>query len=89
MKMVVYQKNKSIAMITLNRPDAENRINIEVADALRDIRHQINQDETVKVIIITGQGNKAFCSGICLALQDQCRRINNILGRTGQRPKVG
>ncbi len=62
--MVVYQKNESIAMITLNRPDEQNRINIEVADALRDIRRQINQDETVKVIIITGQGNKAFCSGV-------------------------
>lgn len=62
--MVVYQKNESIAMITLNRPDEQNRINIEVADALRDIRRQINQDESVKVIIITGQGNKTFCSGV-------------------------
>ncbi len=51
-------------MITLNRPDEQNRINIEVADALRNIRRQINQDESVKVIVITGQGNKAFCSGV-------------------------
>ncbi len=79
MKMVVYQKNKSIAMITLNRPDAENRINVEVADGLRDIRHQINQDETVKVIIITGQGNKAFCSGVdseaFFQIKDKPKRI--------------
>lgn len=77
--MVVYQKNKSIAMITLNRPDAENRINIEVADALRDIRHQINQDETVKVIIITGQGNKTFSSGVdseaFVRFEDKTKRI--------------
>jgi naphthoate synthase len=52
-----------IAKITINRPEVHNAFRpetlIEVSDALEKAR----EDTTVGVIIFTGQGDKAFCSG--------------------------
>ena len=52
-----------IAKITINRPEVRNAFRpetlIEVSDALEKAR----EDTTVGVIILTGEGDKAFCSG--------------------------
>lgn len=60
---VGYTKKDHIAYITLNRPEAGNIINLKLAQELEDVCRQINQDEDVYVVILTGAGDKAFCSG--------------------------
>ena len=59
---IIYQKRGQIVDITLNRPKINNAINIRLAEELLDICSEVNQDEDVRVVTITGAG-KAFCVG--------------------------
>jgi len=60
---IIYTQKDHIAYITLNRPDVDNAINQQLAQELEDVCQQINQDETIYVVIITGAGDRAFCCG--------------------------
>ena len=60
---IIYSKKEHIAFVTLNRPKADNIINQQMAQELENICCQINQDNDVYVVIITGTGDKAFCGG--------------------------
>lgn len=62
-KAVVYQKIEAAGMVTINRPEANNAINEQVAEELARICHDISIDESVKVVIITGAGHKTFSAG--------------------------
>lgn len=52
-----------ICLIKINRPDKLNAMNIEVANELIQLFQKIENDENIKVIIITGVGDKAFSAG--------------------------
>ena len=58
---IIYTKKDHVASITLNRPEAGNSFNLELAQELEDACRQVNQDEDVYVVIVTGSGD-AFCS---------------------------
>ncbi|MGD0627118.1 MAG: enoyl-CoA hydratase/isomerase family protein [Thermodesulfobacteriota bacterium] len=60
---ILYEKKDGIATITFNRPKALNAINIEMAEELKDALSDFKDDEETKVGILTGAGEKAFCSG--------------------------
>jgi enoyl-CoA hydratase len=60
---VSYAKKGHVAHITLNRPEAGNSINLELAQELEAVCRQLNHDEAIYVVIVTGAGNKAFCKG--------------------------
>ena len=60
---VIYTKKDHIAHITLNRPEAGNIINQQLAQELEDVCRGINQDEDIYVVVLTGAGDKAFCKG--------------------------
>jgi enoyl-CoA hydratase len=62
-KSIVYQKIEAVGMVTINRPEASNAINEQVAEELASICQDISIDEGVKVVIITGAGQKAFSVG--------------------------
>ena len=52
-----------IAILTLNRPEQHNALNREVREALTAAWHRFEQDEALRVAILTGAGEKAFCAG--------------------------
>ena len=54
-------------LITLNRPKSYNAINNELRSALIETLMQANVDDNVRAVVITGAGDKAFCSGQDLA----------------------
>ncbi|MGL5297005.1 MAG: enoyl-CoA hydratase-related protein, partial [Plesiomonas sp.] len=61
---ILYQKSADgIAKITINRPEVRNAFRPqtvkEMLQALADARY----DDNVGVIVLTGQGDKAFCAG--------------------------
>ena len=64
-KNIIYasDKNKGIARLTINRPEARNALNMAVRQELRNAIEEINEDSNVRVVIITGAGEKAFISG--------------------------
>jgi len=62
MALVDYQMQGHVAVITLNRPDARNAINPEVAVRLADAWQEVKDNDQVRVAVLTGTGS-AFCAG--------------------------
>ena len=59
---IIFDKEDYIGRITLNRPDRFNALNDKMYDELIEVLDEIDDDEDVRVLIITGAG-KAFCAG--------------------------
>ena len=57
------EQRNHVLLITLNRPESFNAINSELRAALIDALDHANGDDAVRAIVITGAGEKAFCSG--------------------------
>ncbi|UII33082.1 enoyl-CoA hydratase-related protein [Fulvivirga ulvae] len=57
-----YENNNGVAVITLNRPEVYNALNDGITYELQDVFKQVGKDDSVRVIVLTGEG-KAFCSG--------------------------
>ena len=62
-EVVIYEKSKGTAYITLNRPQALNAYNIRMRDELYEVLGAIRDDPEVEVAILKGAGEKAFCAG--------------------------
>ncbi len=52
-----------ICTVKINRPEKLNAMNMDVADQIISIFGEINGDDSVKVVILTGEGQKAFSAG--------------------------
>jgi enoyl-CoA hydratase len=61
-KTLVYAKKGHLAHVNLNRPDAGNAVNQQMAQELEEVCARINQDGGVYVVTVTGAGD-AFCTG--------------------------
>ncbi|WKX72093.1 enoyl-CoA hydratase/isomerase family protein [Streptomyces sp. XD-27] len=53
-----------IAVVTLDRPARLNAIDVETADALAAVWRRLRRDETVRAVVLTGAGGRAFCTGL-------------------------
>jgi enoyl-CoA hydratase len=62
-KYIIYEKSEGIATITLNRPEALNSFSKEVVDEVLLALEDIRNDENVRVVILTGSGEKSFSTG--------------------------
>jgi enoyl-CoA hydratase len=75
-----------IAIITLNRPQALNALNAQVFDELKSTISRLADDDSVRVILITGSGEKAFAAGADIKELGEVDRIQaRKLSRRGQR----
>jgi len=63
MKYIQLESQGEVAILRINRPEALNAMNIDVVSELSQTVDKIGADESIKVIIITGTGEKAFCAG--------------------------
>ena len=63
MAAIEFEYSDHIATVTINRPDARNAMNPEVFVRLYDAFHEIESNNDIRVAIITGAGDKAFCAG--------------------------
>ncbi len=61
--LIVEKRSDGITIVTLSRPDAANALSIQMLYDLHDILLDLKHDSTVRVVILTGAGEKAFCSG--------------------------
>jgi naphthoate synthase len=60
---ILYQQAEGIAKLTINRPEVRNAFRPETVRELIDAFHRAHMDPTIGVIILTGAGDLAFCSG--------------------------
>lgn len=63
MPPIIYEKNGRIAFITINRPERRNALSFEAFGLLAKAWLDFRDDPDLWVAIITGAGDKAFCSG--------------------------
>ena len=63
MENILIEKQDNIAVITINRPTKLNALNKATIQELHEGFKALNQDQSVKAIIITGSGGKAFVAG--------------------------
>jgi enoyl-CoA hydratase len=60
---LLYEKADGIAKVILNRPDKLNALNSTVYQELYDVFESVENDPEVKVVILTGSGDRAFAAG--------------------------
>ena len=65
---VLYDAADGVATATLNRPDTLNAMNNELMDALREAVVRVQDDHSIRVLVVTGNG-RGFCAGADLAQQ--------------------
>jgi len=70
MEHIQFAVSKHVATITLNRPEKLNTVTPAMSDALIAHIGECNQREDVRVLVLTGAGEKAFCAGSDIAELD-------------------
>ncbi|KUN97593.1 enoyl-CoA hydratase/isomerase family protein [Streptomyces caeruleatus] len=57
-------KDTGVAVVTLDRPDRHNAIDLETRDELVAVWRELRFDDTVRAVVLTGAGERAFCTGL-------------------------
>ncbi len=70
---ILLEKRDGIATITFNRPDRRNAINFFGWQELRRIAGELSSDDSVRVVVVTGAGDKAFSAGADIKDFDEYR----------------
>jgi enoyl-CoA hydratase len=60
---ILLEKKNTISYVTVNRPKVLNALNMATMEELRAAFHDIKNDASVRVVILTGSGEKAFIAG--------------------------
>lgn len=68
---IKYQVRDRIAWVTLNRPEALNALNSEIRNAIAEAFREAASDDEVLVVILSGEGGRAFCAGADLKEMSQ------------------
>src|SRR5512139_3338326 len=63
-KPVFVEREDYVAVVTLNDPESMNALSTEMMQELRNIWPELDADPKVRVAIITGAGDRGFCSGL-------------------------
>lgn len=64
---IIVEKREHITLLTINRPKALNALNSKTLTELDQVMDEIALDSTVRVVIVTGSGEKAFVAGADIA----------------------
>lgn len=60
---IIYEKRDGVAIITINRPQVLNALNKETLLEMNSAIMDAEKDSSIKVVIVTGAGERAFCAG--------------------------
>lgn len=97
---VKYEKRGAVALFTLNRPEKLNALNFATNDRLLELLDIIEDDPTVRAIVLTGAGDRAFSAGgdiheftqslkagVDIAVKEFCKRGQTMTARLEAFPK--
>lgn len=80
---LLYEEEEGVARVTLNRPEVHNSFNMQMQRELRGLWRGLRRNDDVRVVILTGSGDEAFCTGI-----DRTETMSDY-GSGEQREKTG
>ena len=64
--VLLIEKQDGVATFTLNRPRSMNALSTKLRDGLLEAFQAVSGDDSVRVVILTGAGDRAFCAGLDL-----------------------
>src|SRR5215467_6258316 len=76
---IIFEKAEGIGKITINRPEVHNAFRPQTLDELIEAFERCRTDPEIGVVILTGAGEKAFCSGG----DQRVRGVGGYVGRDG------
>ena len=98
--LINYEKKGAIALLTINRPEKLNALNYAANDRILDLLDAIETDSSMRAVVLTGAGDRAFSAGgdiheftesirtgIDGAVRDFCRRGQIMTARLESFPK--
>ena len=86
MKNIQAKTDDGIALLSINRPDQLNALNNKTIEELHLILNDFNNDKEIKVVIITGSGNRAFVAGADIKeFASYSKKEGEKLARNGQK----
>jgi enoyl-CoA hydratase len=84
-KTLIYEKKENIGLLTINRPEKMNAISQELTTELSQLLDDIENDEKLRVLVITGSGDKAFVAGADInEIVDRDARLGRKVSRERQ-----
>lgn len=78
---VLYEVDKKIATITLNRPEALNAIDLDMLDTLPQMFEEAEHDSKVHALVITATGERSFCAGLDTKMLSEATRGADLVDR--------
>jgi len=60
---VKLERRNSTAVVVLSRPEVLNAMNMEMRETLITLLAELNRDDSIRALLLTGAGDRAFCSG--------------------------
>ena len=88
MEDLIFEKGE-IATVTVNRPKALNALNRTVVEGLAQVLRDVRHDASIRVLIVTGAGDKAFVAGADIAAMSQMSTVEGMeFCRLGHRVAV-
>lgn len=63
---ILYERSGHIGVLTLNNPDKHNSLGQEELEAIQACLQEVEADSEVRVLVLTGAGDKTFCAGASL-----------------------
>src|SRR5581483_6467479 len=61
---ILFEEKDGVAWVTLNRPDVHNAFNAKMQHELRDMWRGLRANDDIRCVVLTGAGEKSFCTGI-------------------------
>ena len=88
MSVITVHEEEGVALVTLNRPEANNALNRDLSEAIINTFTDLAASDSVRAIVLTGSG-RAFCAGVDLkALTDEPELLSSGLGLGPSSPIV-
>jgi enoyl-CoA hydratase/carnithine racemase len=98
--LIIEETHGAIALLTFNRPEKLNALNYALNDQLLVLLDKIEDDQTIRAIVLTGAGDRAFSAGgdihefaqsiktgVDIAVKDFCKRGQTMTARLENFPK--
>ncbi len=73
---VIVERIDSALVVTINRPEVRNAVNSEVATLIGEALEELERDDDLRSLILTGSGDLAFCAGADLGAVSRGESIN-------------
>jgi enoyl-CoA hydratase len=78
---ILVERNEQIGIVTLNRPKELNALNFSLVSELVDALGELDRDQTIRCIVVTGAGEKAFAAGADIKEMSDKSPIDMIVGQ--------